>query len=75
MFTDLFSPVRDKTTYVAYNIPEELDPISMLYTLANGDISKSDDVLDMNYVYCLNWLLYLHHKNKYEEKMMKQNRI
>ena len=51
--------------------------ISMIDRLSNGDVTKHEEIYEMNYIQCLNILSYWHEKDKYMEQMnnIKNNTI
>ena len=69
----LFSrPSPDQRSRVSVNqMPEELNWVAMVDRLANGDITKHDQVYKINYIECLNLMGYWHHRDKYIEQMNK----
>lgn len=46
-------------------LPDEYVWYSLLDNLSNGDITKYDDILDMNYIHILNILSYNYYKYLY----------
>lgn len=51
--------------------------ISMVDRLSNNDITKHEQIYELNYIECLNVLSYWHEKDKYMEQMnnIKNNTI
>lgn len=50
-------------------MPEELNWVAMVDRLANGDITKHEQIYNTNYIECLNLMAYWHHKDKYIEQI------
>jgi hypothetical protein len=48
--------------------------VGQLDRLADGDITKHEQVLEQNYRACLNLLLYWFERDSYQEKMLKYNK-
>lgn len=67
----LFSrPSPAQTSRVAVDeMPEDLNWIAMVDRLANGDITKHDQIYKTNYIECLNLLAYYYHRDKYIERI------
>lgn len=55
-------------------IPKELGVLSMVDELAGGDITKHEEIMELNYIYCLNILLMRTIKNEYLEQKYKMNK-
>jgi hypothetical protein len=47
--------------------------VAMVDRLTNGDITKDNDVLQLEYIYCLTRLLYWKDKDEWTDKMNKIN--
>lgn len=58
-------------------IAPEMDPdwafVSMVDRLSNGDITKDEEILKMDYIYLLTRLLYWKDKDEWTAKMNKMN--
>lgn len=53
-------------------MPSKWAYIAMIDRLSNGDITKHNDVYQINFIYCLNQLGYLRDKDEYIEQMNKR---
>jgi hypothetical protein len=49
--------------------------LAMIDRLAQGDITKHEEIYEMNYIYCLNLLGMYHDKDSYVSAMNKRQEI
>jgi hypothetical protein len=64
------SPAQENRVAVD-EMPEDLNWIAMVDKLAGGDITKHNQIYDINYVECLNLMAYWHHRDKHIEQINK----
>jgi len=69
----LFSrPTPDQVSRVKVDkMPDDLDWISIIDRLADGDITKHKVIYETNYIECLNLMAYWNHRDRYVEQMNK----
>ena len=71
----LFSrPTPDQVSRVKVDkMPDDLDWISIVDRLADGDITKHNEIYKKNYVECLNLMAYWHHRDRYFDQINRAN--
>jgi len=62
------SPAQVKRVIVD-EIPEDLNWVAFVDKLANGDITKHEQIYETNYIEALNLMAYWHHRDKYIEQI------
>ena len=55
------------------DIPKSFDFLSFIDALAGGDITKYDAVYDLNYIFCLEKLLFYKHRDEFYQRNKIQN--